>query len=264
MLNQCLNNYLVHSDVLMIQWVAYKKNIINLSELLKDEVIDSCISSKAVQGTCLSNLNKISQSIDRSSATLFVETLHEKTFQDAEFIAETDPAWENLSEVLLCYPGVQAMVYHRIANFLYLQNEWLAARIIAEHSHSLNGIDIHPGATIGSHIAIDHGTWIVIGETAIIGDHVRLYHNVSLGNLSVKKKQEWSKRHPTIEDHVTVYAWAIILGGETIIGHHSTIWWWAVVTSSVEPHSLVTTEFTTKYYDKRDRSEYENKQVSDR
>jgi len=186
---------------------------------LNNAILDSLIGDETV------NKDLVREIFWVQKANEIIDQLLLATKQDAQFLAETDPAGWDFKEIILCYPGIRAMLFHRIAHILYVSWETMKARIVSEHSHWLTWIDIHPWATIGHHIAIDHGTWIVIGETSVIWNYVRLYHNVSLGNLSVKKHQEGSKRHPTIEDHVTIYAWAIILWGETTVGHHSTVWW---------------------------------------
>jgi len=248
-----------------MKWVEYKKALIKHIEILEWEMIDSIIQQEELRNSWIQSVKESSilsdiADIIESHLPLLCDCLSE----DAQYMFDTDPAAHSVEEVLLCYPWIKALWRYRVAHLLYDAKEYLWARILAEHVHSLTGIDIHPGAKIGHYVAIDHGTGIVIGSTAVIGNYVRIYHNVSLGNLSVKKSQEWTKRHPTIEDYVTIYAGAIILWWETTIGHHSTIWWWAVVIRSVEPHSLVTTQYTTSYYDKREREQYAKEEVSER
>jgi serine O-acetyltransferase len=159
--------------------------------------------------------------------------------QDAQAIFSGDPAATSIDEVLFCYPGFFAMGIHRQAHFFYQQKLFTFARILNEFAHQKTGIDIHPGATIGPHFCIDHGTGVVIGETTNIGEHVKLYQGVTLGALSVEKNMAFQKRHPTIEDHCVIYAHATILGGNTVIGHHSTIGGNVWATKSVPPHSVV-------------------------
>ena len=137
------------------------------------------------------------------------------------------------------YPGFYAIAAYRIAHALHKLGVEDLPRIITEHAHSKSGIDIHPGAQIGKSFCIDHGTGIVIGETADIHDHVKIYQGVTLGALSVKKSDADIKRHPTIESHCVLYAGATILGGETIIGHHSVIGGNVWLTKSVAPHSKI-------------------------
>lgn len=142
---------------------------------------------------------------------------------DIDAILEGDPAARTRFEIIRAYPGFFAISFYRIAHALLRLDIPLLPRIITEYAHSKTGIDIHPGAEIGEHFFIDHGTGIVIGETCIIGHHVKLYQGVTLGALSVEKSMASVKRHPTVEDHVIIYSGATILGGETIIGHHSII-----------------------------------------
>jgi serine O-acetyltransferase len=152
---------------------------------------------------------------------------------------EGDPAAQSVDEVIGTYPGLLAVSIHRIAHEFYLLGLPVFPRMLSEIAHQRTGIDIHPGASIGKSFCIDHGTGIVIGETARLGDHVKLYQGVTLGALSVDKSLASSKRHPTIEDHVVIYANATILGGETMIGHHSVIGGNVFITESVAPHSVV-------------------------
>lgn len=159
--------------------------------------------------------------------------------QDIQAMYEGDPAAKSKTEVVRTYPGFYAIASYRIAHYLYNQGLWLIARIITENAHSKTGIDIHPGASIGSDFCIDHGTGIVIGETAVIGDHVKVYQGVTIGALSVRKEDAATKRHPTIEDHVVIYAGASILGGETVVGHNSVIGGNVWLTQSVPPHSKI-------------------------
>ena len=141
----------------------------------------------------------------------------------------------------MSYPFIEAIAVQRLAHVLYGEGIELIPRIMAEWAHSRTGMDLHPGATIGTHFFIDHGTGTVIGETTTIGQHVKMYHGVTLGARSTSGGQELrgQKRHPTIEDHVTIYPGATILGGETVIGAHSTIGGNVFLMDSVEPHSLV-------------------------
>jgi serine O-acetyltransferase len=149
--------------------------------------------------------------------------IYENLQQDVTAMYEGDPAAKSRSEVVRTYPGFYAIAAYRIANELHRMGVNGIPRVITEHAHNHTGIDIHPAAMIGSFFCIDHGTGIVIGETSVIGNHVKLYQGVTLGALSVNKEDASKKRHPTIEDNVVVYAGATILGGETIIGHDSVI-----------------------------------------
>lgn len=159
---------------------------------------------------------------------------------DAVAICEADPAARSVEEVILAYPGFVAVACFRVAKALAGLGVALLPRLITEFAHRLTGIDIHPGARIGRSLAIDHGTGIVIGETAVIGDRVRIYQGVTLGALSVRKELARQKRHPTIEDDVVIYANATILGGDTVIGAGSVIGGNVWLTHSVPPGSVVT------------------------
>jgi serine O-acetyltransferase len=159
--------------------------------------------------------------------------------KDLEAAVRGDPAAKSADEVILSYPGFQAITIHRIAHFFYTRQIPLIPRMMSELIHTRTGIDIHPGAQIGEYFFIDHGTGIVIGETTVIGKNVKLYQGVTLGALSVKKDESGRKRHPTIEDDVTIYANATILGGETVIGRGSVIGGSAWITKSVPQDSKV-------------------------
>lgn len=154
---------------------------------------------------------------------------------DLDAIYDGDPAANSTLEIILCYPGFYAIVIYRIAHELALLGVPLLPRVLSEIAHSKTGIDIHPNATIGHHFCIDHGTGIVIGETTLIGNFVKIYQGVTLGALSLKDghKLKGTKRHPTILDHVTIYSEASIFGGDTIIGPNVTIGSSAFITSSV-------------------------------
>ena len=151
-----------------------------------------------------------------------------------------DPAAKSNEEVVLSYPGLEAILVYRIAHFLYENGVPIIPRIMTEHVHGKTGIDFHPGATIGESFFIDHGTGVVVGETCIIGNNVKIYQGVTLGALSVKKNLMDKKRHPTIEDDVTIYANATILGGNTVIGKGCTIGGNTWVTKSVPAGTVVT------------------------
>ncbi len=161
---------------------------------------------------------------------------------DVQAAFEGDPAAVSTDETIFCYPGVDAIFIHRMAHELWRLEVPLLPRIMSEYAHNETGIDIHPGATIGDSFFIDHGTGVVIGETTTIGQRVKLYQGVTLGALSTKGGQSWrgKKRHPTLEDEVTIYGGAIILGGETVIGQGATIGGSVFLTQSVPAGSTVT------------------------
>lgn len=166
---------------------------------------------------------------------------------DVQAAYDGDPACKDLSEVVLCYPGLQAVFVHRVAHELYQLEIPFLPRMLAEWVHGETGIDIHPGARIGEYFFIDHGTGVVIGQTCVIGQHVKIYQGVTLGALSFPTDGSGAlvrntKRHPTIEDHVVIYANATVLGGNTVVGHDSVIGSSVWLTRSVEPFTTVVME----------------------
>lgn len=168
-----------------------------------------------------------------------IPLIHEILLKDVDSIHDGDPASSGITEVIRSYPGFHAIAAYRLAHRFVELDTPMIPRIITEHAHSKTGIDIHPGAIIGHSFCIDHGTGVVIGETAIIGNHVKIYQGVTLGALSVKKELAKIKRHPTIEDRVVIYAGSTILGGKTVIGHDSIIGGNVWITESVAPHSRI-------------------------
>ena len=197
------------------------------------------------QETCMKECEEQGDAI----ATRLLEKLPEiRNFllDDAQAALEGDPATNSLDEIILAYPGFNCICVNRIAHELYLADVPLIPRVMSEYAHTITGIDIHPGASIGRHFFIDHGTGVVIGETAVIGDNVKLYQGVTLGALSFPKDAQGqiikgTKRHPNIEDNVTIYAESTILGNVTI-GHDSIIGGNVWLTKSVPPYSKVTIE----------------------
>lgn len=165
--------------------------------------------------------------------------IREELLKDATAIFEGDPAASTITEVIRTYPGFLALAIYRMAHEFWNLNVPLIPRILSEYAHSETGIEIHPGAQIGERFCIDHGTGLVIGETVIIGNDVKIYQGVTLGALSVAKDMAQTKRHPTIEDRVVIYANATILGGDTIIGHDSIIGGNVWITKSIDPCSRV-------------------------
>jgi len=215
------NSYTYHkiSDV----EAAFKKSESDLYELL--------LKTKA----CIEcDIKRISEEFFEN-----LPFIYQVMLTDAQSIMDGDPAAKSLNEVIRTYPGFLAISIYRIAHKLHLQKIPLIPRILTEYAHSKTGIDIHPGATIDEYLHIDHGTGIVIGETCIIGKHVKLYQGVTLGALSVEKNFANTQRHPILEDHVIIYAGATILGGETIVGHHSIIGGNVWLTNSVDPYTTV-------------------------
>lgn len=194
----------------------------------------------------------------RDAARIFlgrIPDIRKILMSDVQALLDGDPAARSREEVILSYPGLRAILVHRVAHHFWNQGLRLLARMMSEHTHSVTGIDIHPGATIGSSFHIDHGTGVVIGETTRIGDHVKIYQGVSLGALSVSRKLADQKRHPTIEDFVTVYAGATILGGDTVVGHHSVVGGNVWLVQSVPPHSIVENDPRIRVMSKAERHE---------
>lgn len=176
-----------------------------------------------------------------------IPDLREMLAADVQAAYDGDPAAKSLDEIIFCYPGLEAVTIHRIAHELHRLNVPLVPRILSEWSHLQTGIDIHPGAQIGPSFFIDHGTGVVIGETCIIADHVKLYQGVTLGALSFPRDENGNiirnqKRHPTIQSGVVIYANATILGGDTVVGHHAVIGSNVWLTQSVEPYTIVSLE----------------------
>ncbi len=184
-----------------------------------------------------------------------LKSINKKLISDAEFIVEYDPAANAVEEVILSYPGFYAIVSYRIAHFFYNNEVKILTRMMSEYAHSKTGIDINAGAVIGCPFFIDHGTGIVIGETSIVGDGVKLYQGVTLGALSVNKKDAKTKRHPTIEDNVVIYAGSTILGGDTIIGHDCIIGGNTWITENIPAFSVVYHTAQTVIKDRRDFKE---------
>lgn len=207
-----------------------------VAERLEDEIYKALECGKAERGTL--------RSASHDATMAFLEKLpkvRELLQTDAEAAYKGDPAALSKEEVIVAYPFIEAIAVQRLAHELYLRKVPLIPRIMTEWAHSRTGIDIHPGARIGSHFFIDHGTGCVIGETCQIGNNVKMYQGVSLVARSLAAGQQLKgvKRHPTVEDNVTLYAGATIIGGETVIGEGSTIGANVFLLQSVPPHSLV-------------------------
>lgn len=199
---------------------------------------------KALQETLSEQINTVTGDQDSTEKQVnqFFESLpdlYDQLVLDAKSIVEFDPAADSLEEVYLAYPGFFATYVYRISHQLWSQKVKIVPRVISEYAHSKTGIDIHPGATIGKSFFIDHGTGIVIGETTVIGNNVKIYQGVTLGALNVSKEKAHQKRHPNIEDDVIIYSGATILGGETTIGRESIIGGNVWITQDVPANSLV-------------------------
>jgi serine O-acetyltransferase len=200
--------------------------------------------------TCVEKRKVDFEAVGQEHAIRFLESLPDirrLLASDVQAAYDGDPAAIGPDEIIFCYPGLEAITVHRLAHQLYRQQVPLIPRIMSEWSHSQTGIDIHPGATIGPSFFIDHGTGVVIGETTEIAAHVKIYQGVTLGALSFDKDGEGNlvrgtKRHPTIEEGVVIYANATILGGDTVVGHHSVIGASVSLTKSVPPNTVVTIE----------------------
>ena len=208
--------------------------------------VDALVSKlEALKNTFTLILNRNRHLYDTTSeeitAEFFkqLERIYDWVHQDIDAMYAGDPAAKSRTEILRSYPGFYAIAAYRIANQIHRLGVKLIPRMITELAHSRTGIDIHPGATIGQNFCIDHGTGVVIGETTVIGNHVKIYQGVTLGALSVEKADADQKRHPTIEDHVVIYAGATILGGKTTIGKNSVIGGNVWLTKSVPSGSKV-------------------------
>jgi serine O-acetyltransferase len=203
-------------------------------------------------------LYSIRKSLDRKPDELvedfFSRVPHafEELAGDAAAVTKFDPAATCVEEIILCYPGFYAITAYRLSHILYNLEVPVLPRIMSEYAHERTGIDIHPGARISSPFFIDHGTGIVIGETARIGKEVRIFQGVTLGALTVERSMANTKRHPTIEDQVVIYAGSTILGGDTVIGHHSVVGGNTWITESILPHSVVYRNHRVLVKDRKD------------
>ena len=227
---------LIHSSELKAETAALLDSVIGV---LEDEI------RKSLDYKTPAGMDK--KDIPAEAHKLTFEFLHrlpevrEILHTDVDAAYNGDPAAASREEILVSYPFVETIAVQRLAHQLYLKQVPLIPRIMTEWAHSRTGMDLHPGAKIGTNFFIDHGTGTVVGETAIIGNYVKMYHGVTLGARSTAGGQQLhgKKRHPTIEDHVTIYPGATILGGDTIIGAHSTIGGNVFIMDSVAPNSLV-------------------------
>lgn len=216
-----------HNLSMLIEDVSYNLNQ-QLALVFQGEGEQEAQAAQHAQEVCLEFLGRI------PAVRAVVQT-------DLQAAYDGDPAATGMAEVIFSYPGLFAITVYRLAHELYTLNVPMLPRIMTEHAHSITGIDIHPGATIGKYFFIDHGTGIVVGETTVIGENVKIYQGVTLGGLSTRGGQSLrgKRRHPTIEDNVTIYANASILGGETVIGQGCVIGASAFITKSVPPCTTV-------------------------
>ena len=242
---------LIHSSEIKAETAALLDTVLGS---LEDEVYKSLEYSppKGVPKKDLRNLAH-QRTLDFLSS---LPQIRDLLCTDTEAAYNGDPAALSKEEVIVAYPFIEAIAVQRLAHVLYLNEIPLIPRIMAEWAHARTGMDLHPGAQIGTHFFVDHCTGTVVGETAIIGDHVKMYQGVGLvaKSLSAGQALRGQKRHPTIEDHVTIYAGATIVGGDTIVGEGSTIGANVTLTSSVPSHSLVVQkDANLKILSKKDR-----------
>lgn len=214
--------------------------MMELGNKLQKEICRALLHDTSVTGECSEDAALFSAQTSYEFLNRLPK-LREVLLTDVDAALDGDPAARNKHEIIFAYPGILAISIYRIAHELHLLGVPLIPRIMTEHAHSVTGIDIHPGADIGHHFFIDHGTGVVIGETTVIGNGVKIYQGVTLGALSTKGGQslQGKKRHPTIEDDVTVYSSTSILGGETVIGRGAVIGSNAFITKSVSAETRV-------------------------
>ena len=230
--------------------MIYKQEINDFLKDLQDYLFPVYYSNRIIKTDDITfTLSKMFNTLKVKNYTskefiLDLKEIKEILLLDLEAFYECDPACINKDEIIITYPGFHSIMMHRIAHILYLHDVPLLPRMISELSHSSTGIDIHPGANIGHHFFIDHGTGVVIGETTVIGNYVRIYQGVTLGALSLQNAHELKnkKRHPTIKDNVIIYANASILGGNTVIGENVVIGGNVFILSSIEDNKIVVLE----------------------
>ncbi|PCI03611.1 MAG: serine acetyltransferase [Flavobacteriaceae bacterium] len=227
--------------------VCLKDNVEQFSKQLFYSLFDACKQEEEARQTLENSFLEICAALEIDKARFQWDVFCKKfsgirSQLDLDAIAfeKNDPAANSLQEIYLAYPGFYAISMYRLSHQLLLQNVPIIPRMMSEYAHGLTGTDIHPGATIGESFFIDHATGIVIGETAVIKDNVKIYQGVTLGGIEVKKSLASTKRHPTIENNVTIYANATILGGTISIGENSIIGANVWITKSIPPGSLVT------------------------
>jgi serine O-acetyltransferase len=242
---------MIHSSELKVEMVSLMDSVL---ERLEDEVYKS-LEYAPPAGLAKKDLRRTAHDVVLELLEC-LPCVRELLKTDVDAAYNGDPAALSHEEIIVAYPFIETIAVQRVAHQLYRKQIALIPRIMSEWAHSRTGMDLHPGAQIGTHFFVDHCTGTVIGETCIIGNHVKLYHGVTLGAKSTSDVEQLRgrKRHPTIEDHVTIYPGATILGGDTVIGEGSTIGGNVFLTSSVPPHSLVVFEgVTMKVMNKRER-----------
>ena len=230
--------------------------------MIKEITIDNLIKSLCHYFFINENISEVKEAFCQISdnADLFNKfkdsffNIKQYINKDLAFFMDSDPASDNKEEIIYAYPGFKAIFLYRIAHVIYQLGLVVEARLISEKAHSFTGIDIHPGATIGSPFFIDHGTGIVIGQTTIIGNNVKIYQGVTLGALSLAKGYllKGQKRHPTVKDNVTIYAGASILGGDVIIGSNSVIGSNVFITESIPDNTRVVNAKPELVFSKKD------------
>ena len=215
-----------------------------LSVLIEDTMLHLVQQISLVYESTGLNQEEAKQRSEKAAMEFFAQIPAVRAMVQTDLTAsyEGDPAATGMAEIIFAYPGLFAITVYRLAHVLYTLDVPMLPRIMTEYAHSITGIDIHPGATIGEYFFIDHGTGIVVGETTVIGNNVKIYQGVTLGGLSTRGGQSLrgKRRHPTIEDNVTIYANASILGGETVIGSDCVIGANSFITQSVPPCTTVT------------------------
>lgn len=225
------------------------------SKISVSENIDALAASFKVISCMIDENNSAHFELTWKKFMINLPNLLNQLNQDAKCIFQHDPAAESVEEVILAYPGFFAIAVYRLSHEFHTHQMPLVPRMMSEYAHRLTGIEIHPGAKIGSPFFIDHGTGVVIGESTEIHNSVKLYQGVTLGALQVSKDMKGQKRHPTVEDNVTIYAGATILGGDTVIGKNSTIGGNVWLTKSVPENSIVYQRTDTKLKKKIDHED---------
>jgi serine O-acetyltransferase len=241
----------IHSSELKVEMVSLVDSV---QERLENEMYKS-LEYATPAGLARKDLRRVAKEIT-DELLRSLPRLREVLKTDVDAAFNGDPAALSQEEIIVAYPFVEAIAVQRVAHELYQKQVALIPRIMTEWAHSRTGMELHPGARIGTHFFVDHCTGTVVGETCLIGNHVKIYHGVTLGAKSTSDVEQLRgrKRHPTIEDRVTIYPGATILGGETVIGEGSTIGGNVFLTSSVPPNSLVVFEgVTMKVRNKRER-----------